>query len=95
LQKGQPASQFAFCNGILGTDETDIDICGSPGAAVVDPFHRQPDRGTISSFVPSLQKKRAIAYAGWVRARPLSRLAELFLAEVRKSARSKPKCSGN
>jgi DNA-binding transcriptional LysR family regulator len=59
------------------------------GAAVVDPF--SPAAGARHDLVvrPFTPSTRAIAYAVWSRARPVSRLAQLFLAEVRKSATSK------
>lgn len=55
------------------------------GVAVVDPF--SPTAGgahdlAIRPFVPAV---RATAYVAWSKARPLSRLSQAFLTEVRKS----------
>lgn len=59
------------------------------GVAVVDPF--SPTDGAKHDLVvrPFSPATRATAYAGWSKTRPLSRLAQAFLMEVRKSARKK------
>ncbi|MEZ5842757.1 MAG: LysR family transcriptional regulator [Hyphomicrobiaceae bacterium] len=59
------------------------------GVAVVDPF--SPTDGAKHNLVvrPFAPATRAIAYAGWSKARPLSRLAQAFLAEVRRAAHRK------
>lgn len=56
------------------------------GAAVVDPF--SPAAGGRHDLVvrPFTPATRATAFAAWSKARPVSRLAQAFLAEVRKAA---------
>jgi DNA-binding transcriptional LysR family regulator len=59
------------------------------GLAVVDPF--SPSLGARHELIvrPFTPTTRATAYASWSRARPLSRVAQAFLAEVRRSAKSR------
>jgi DNA-binding transcriptional LysR family regulator len=59
------------------------------GVAVVDPF--SPTDGARHNLVvrPFTPSTRATAYAAWSSGRPLSRLAQAFLAEVRKAAHKK------
>jgi DNA-binding transcriptional LysR family regulator len=57
------------------------------GAAVVDPFSPEIGAGHDLAVIPFRPKTSAVAYVAWSKARPLSRLAQAFLVEVRRSAR--------
>ncbi|MBL8699580.1 MAG: LysR family transcriptional regulator [Alphaproteobacteria bacterium] len=58
------------------------------GIAVVDPFSPFAGNGYGLVTRPFAPTTRAVAYATWSTARPLSRLAQAFLAEVHASARA-------
>lgn len=58
------------------------------GIAVVDPFSPQAGNGYDLITRPFAPATRAIASATWSSARPLSRLAQAFLADVHAAART-------
>jgi DNA-binding transcriptional LysR family regulator len=76
------AVEVRYCNTACVLAESGV------GAAVVDPF--SPGAGARRDLVvrPFQPTTRAVAYAAWSKARPLSRLAQAFLAEVRVNARA-------
>jgi DNA-binding transcriptional LysR family regulator len=57
------------------------------GAAIVDPFSPEIGAGHDLAVIPFRPKTSVAAYVAWSKARPLSRLAQAFLAELRRGAK--------
>ena len=71
--------EVRYCNTACVLAETGV------GAAIVDPF--SPEIGGHDlAIIPFRPKTSVAAYVAWSKARPLSRLAQAFLADVRRSA---------
>jgi DNA-binding transcriptional LysR family regulator len=75
------AVEVRYCNTACVLAE-----CGV-GAAIVDPFSPENGAGHDLAIIPFRPKTRAIAFVTWSKARPLSRLAQAFVTEVRRTAK--------
>ncbi len=73
--------EVRYCNTACVLAESGV------GAAVVDPFSPFSGASQALAVRPFRPATPAIASAAWSRSRPLSRLAQAFLAEVRIAAR--------
>jgi DNA-binding transcriptional LysR family regulator len=83
------ATPFRFAVEVRYCNTACVLVQSGVGAAVVDPFSPSAGAGRDLVVRPFTPQTRAIAYAAWSKARPLSRLAQAFLAEVRRTAREK------
>lgn len=80
---GQPfkhAVEVRYCNTACVLAESGV------GVAVVDPFSPRYGAGDDLVVLPYEPVTRAVASVTWSKSRPLSRLAQAFLAEVRAGA---------
>lgn len=80
---GQPFQhtvEVRYCNTACVLAESGV------GAAIVDPFSPRYGAGGELVVLPYEPVTRAVASVGWSKSRPLSRLAQAFLAEVRAGA---------
>ncbi|WP_298244146.1 LysR family transcriptional regulator [uncultured Bradyrhizobium sp.] len=77
----RPTVEVRYCNTAC------VLAAAGVGAAVVDPFspHQAGNQGLI--IRPFLPRTPALAYMLWSEAEPLSRLARVFLDEVRRASR--------
>ena len=75
------AVEVRYCNTACVLAEAGV------GAAVVDPFSPQLGPGHELVVIPFRPTTAAVAFVTWSKARPLSRLAQAFVAEVRRSAK--------
>ncbi|RZN10943.1 transcriptional regulator [Bradyrhizobium genosp. SA-3] len=77
----QPTVEVRYCNTAC------VLAAAGVGASVVDPFspHQAGSRELV--IRPFLPKTPALAYMLWSEAEPLSRLARVFLEEVRRASR--------
>ncbi|MFI5015962.1 MAG: LysR family transcriptional regulator [Hyphomicrobiales bacterium] len=72
--------EVRYCNTACVLAESGV------GAAIVDPFSPGMGAGHDLAVIPFRPATEAIAFVAWSKTRPLSRLAQAFVAEVRRSA---------
>jgi DNA-binding transcriptional LysR family regulator len=75
------AVEVRYCNTACVLAESGV------GAAIVDPFSPDVGAGEDLAVIPFRPMTKAVAFVTWSKARPLSRLAQAFVAEVRRHAK--------
>jgi DNA-binding transcriptional LysR family regulator len=75
------AVEVRYCNTACVLAESGV------GAAVVDPFSPKVGAGQDLAIIPFRPTTSAVAFVTWSKTRPLSRLAQAFVAEVRRNAK--------
>jgi DNA-binding transcriptional LysR family regulator len=74
--------EVRYCNTACVLAESGV------GAAIVDPFSPGHGASHDLAVIPFRPATPAVAFVAWSKTRPLSRLAQAFVAEVRRNAQA-------